>query len=431
MGSLWSIALKRCRLTVRSGWFLGAWAVGGVMTVATVSVSWLNYQERVSLFEARELARELAVDGAQTWRGVELGVERPPDPLSLLSRGVGEELGSSATVRGAFGPVAYSRRDAPAADEARRGNPDFAWALALVVGFTCVFSGHAVINGEKQKGTLKQQLARGLPRSSLLLGEFLGGLLTVAVPCAVLFLGFSTWAVLAGPGLTGEDWPRVGLWFVLVVLYGCFWLAASLALSVVCREPATSLVAGVLAWAVSAALYPQLAGWAAARAAPPVPGQYEHLADTRPGLSPGRAGAERTSDGDRDRSLARRNARSAEYRLYRRFAALLPVTAMLDAGQVLAGTSPADHERFLRHVDDAERSFGAWQAEKLERYPEREFRMDSRVPLDIEGLPEPVWQDASLTWSLRQAGLPLAALVFGATGLVLVAGVGFERLDVR
>lgn len=423
---MWIIALKRIRLSLRNGWFLGTWAVGVVIAVATVWVSWIDYQERVRLFEASRLGGQMAVERAGSYAALELGIERPPGPLGLLSRGVGEQLGSRAAIPGRFGEPRITRRDQPVAEDARRLNVDLSWALALVVGFSCLFAGHAVVNGEREKGTLKQQIAKGMPRSTLLLGEFVGGALSVALPCALLLLGFLVWVASGvGPHLEGEEWWRAGLFFGLVALYGWFWLAFSLLSSVVFRQVETSLVVGVLAWAFCFALYPQFLGWAVSRFTPDVPGAGASF------QVPSAGSGSENLDADRSASMERRNVQALEHRRYRRLAALLPVTAFLDGGQLLAGTSAADHEHFRRHVDAAERSFIAWQVGKVALHPNREYVWVLGESLDIGGLPEPVYEPVSIGDALRQASLPAGALAFGTVGLLIAAGVGLERLDVR
>lgn len=417
------VMLKRCRLSLRNGWFLSTWCIGGILAFSAVSVSWVGFQERSSLYEASRLGHQARAERASNYRVLEIGLDRPPTPLSLLNRGVGERLGSSAVIPGRYGAVGLSRRDQPVTHSAYRANVDLSWVLALVVGFTSVFFAHGVINGERRQGTLKQQLARGLPRSSLLLGEFLGAVLMVALPCALLLLGFATWAACGGPALEGAEWLRLLLFFPLVVLYGCFWISLSLVLSVVCRESDTALVLGILAWVIAAVLYPAGAGWSAARLAPPVSDPYGAA------VSPVQGARENTAD--RNRMLARRNAHSREFRRYRALAALMPVTAFLHAGQTLATTSAADHQRFLEIVDEAERTFMAWQAEKLARHPDREFRVRPDEALNIEGLPESAYRPVSVLESLRESRLSVGALALGTVFLLLGAMRGLEGLDVR
>ena len=163
---------------------------------------------------------------------------------------------------------------------------------------------------------------------------------------------------------------------------------------------------------------------------PSVPERFEEMlaVDLAQEVSPAREDLE----DDRSRRLERRNALSREYRQYRGLAALSPVTAFLDAGQTLAGTSAADHEQFLRAVDRAEISFESWQSEKLAKYPERDYAYKyGAPPLDVAGLPEPVFTPVRVGRSLSQAGLPAGALLFGAAALLSVALVGLERLDAR
>ncbi len=411
------IALKRCRLSARNGWLLGAWAVGAALAAATVWVGWIGYGERVDLFEGNRIAQRVKAEDATVYVGVEIGFERPPTPLSLISRGVGEDLGVSARIRGRYREPELARRDRPRTGAARRLNADLAWTFALVLGFTGVFAGHGVINGERRAGTLKLQLRSGLPRPHLLLGEFLGGLIVVAIPLLLFCLGFLAWAATAGPSLDGREWLRVLLFFGLATLYGAFWVALSLCLSVFLRQRETSLLVGILIWVSSAALYQPLAGWAATRAAPPA-------------LEAAAASADRDVAARRAAIRTRRNVRAEQYMRYRTLASLGPVTAFQEAARLVATTSVDDHIAFLADVDDVERRFIAWQAEKLERYPERENTMHSgQEALDIGGLPAPEYRPLPVEASLRGAALPVGALSLFTT-LLLVGGViGFEKLD--
>ncbi len=144
------VALKRCRLSARNGWLLGAWSVGAALSAASVWVGWIGHQERVDLYEGSRIAQRMKAEDAAMYVRVEIGFERPPTPLSLISRGVGEDLGVSARIRGRYGEPELARRDRPRTGAARGLDADLAWTLALVLGFTGVFAGHGVINGERR-----------------------------------------------------------------------------------------------------------------------------------------------------------------------------------------------------------------------------------------------------------------------------------------
>ncbi len=425
---IWRVVVKRCRLSLRNGWFLAAWVVTVVLATLVVAVGWLDFQEREGLFTASRNGRVVRAEEANVYASVEIGLDRPPAVLGLISRGTGEELGSSATIRGRFGATELTRRSRSAAVLGDHSSGDLLYVLAQVLGFVCIFFAHGVVNGERLDGTLRQQLAYGLPRARLILGEFLGGWLTAAVPLVLVFAGFTLWTVVGGPQLAPDEPLRLLLLFGLVLLYSALWIAVALALSVTCRQTGTSLLLGLLFWVFTAVLYPSLAAWTAEKIAPldPVLLARTDSASVQPSEDE-RVGAERLGA-----NHGLRNDRSRQHRLYRNLASLLPVTALLDAGTLLATTSVDDHLRFLAEVDRAEQAMLRWQEEIVARYPDRVRSYSwGQPPLDLGSLPQPRYSPHSLGWSLRAAALPMSSLFFFlALGLV-IAIVGIERMDVR
>ncbi len=105
--------------------------------------------------------------------------------------------------------------------------------------------GHDLIVSEHEEGTLRLVLAGGVSRTRFLIGKFLGGCLTLAVP---LLLGF----VIAGTviGLAAKDadiTPFLRLALSGLIL-GILFLGIGLLISVLCRTRVQSLVVVLLAW---------------------------------------------------------------------------------------------------------------------------------------------------------------------------------------
>ncbi len=105
--------------------------------------------------------------------------------------------------------------------------------------------GHDLIVSENEEQTLRLVLAGGVSRTRFLIGKFIGGCLTLAVP---LLLGF----IIAGTviGLAAKDagiTPFLRLALSGLTL-GIVFLGIGLMISVLCRTRVQSLVAALLAW---------------------------------------------------------------------------------------------------------------------------------------------------------------------------------------
>ena len=105
--------------------------------------------------------------------------------------------------------------------------------------------GHDLIVGENEERTLRLLLASGVSRNRLLLGKFIGGCLTLAVP---LVAGF----VIAGAvvGFASKDsgiWPLVRLGLSSLSL-GMVFVAFGLAISSFCKSRVQAIVAALLTW---------------------------------------------------------------------------------------------------------------------------------------------------------------------------------------
>lgn len=108
--------------------------------------------------------------------------------------------------------------------------------------------GHDLIVNEREEGTLRLLLAGGVSRWSCLLGKFLGGCFTLAVP---LVLGFAIAGTVVG--LSAKDngiAPFLRLAASGLVL-GIIFLGLGLAVSTFCRTRVQSLVTALLLWCMA------------------------------------------------------------------------------------------------------------------------------------------------------------------------------------
>jgi len=105
------------------------------------------------------------------------------------------------------------------------------------------------INGEFNRRTLSRVLAQPIYRDALLLGKFLGALLSLTIALVAL------WLLVIGLGLlllglppSTEEMVRMLGFLVATIAYGGVWLALAMLFSVLFRAPATAALAGLGTW---------------------------------------------------------------------------------------------------------------------------------------------------------------------------------------
>src|SRR5215510_5726942 len=128
--------------------------------------------------------------------------------------------------------------------------PAFVFFLAILVPLIAIALSFDSINGEFNRRTLSRVLAQPVYRDALLLGKFLGGLLTLTmVFSAIWLLIFGIGIFKLGVPPTSEETGRA-LWFLLgTIFYGGIWMALAMMFSTVFRSSATAALASIAVWA--------------------------------------------------------------------------------------------------------------------------------------------------------------------------------------
>lgn len=127
------------------------------------------------------------------------------------------------------------------------------------------------LSAERERGTLRLCLAKSISRPALLVGKFLGALITVLIAFyfAVLFnlaiISTESWAQLGG-----ADWGRVGLIVLIASCYAGIFIAVGLTVSAITRESRLSLVVLLLIWVTVVVFMPSTLGTLSAKWMPSV-----------------------------------------------------------------------------------------------------------------------------------------------------------------
>jgi len=228
-------------------------AVGGFVFVGKYkqqsSDYWTKTNENLAGFkeQSRQLYR-LAFYEQSVWR--------KPKLLALCSEGFEKSLPNCF-------PFDVFSRDLPAIKG--RGNftlshfssIDWVFIVSMILSFLALVFTYDSISGEKEDGTLRQMLANTIPRHEVLLGKYLGVVLTIGIP---LFIGLLVSLIIVVASnvavISGLDWSKILTIVLVSFLYLSIFILLGMFVSSRTAYPANSMVMLLLIWVVVVVLIP-------------------------------------------------------------------------------------------------------------------------------------------------------------------------------
>ena len=138
---------------------------------------------------------------------------------------------------------------------------DWTFIIGLVMSFMAILFTYDAISGERETGTLSLLMANSVSRATVLLGKFVGALFTILIP---LFIGILLNLMVVNASrlvsLSGDEWARVGIIFVISVIYISIFLWLGLFISSQFSNSSSSLLVLLLIWIVFVVLIPNTMG---------------------------------------------------------------------------------------------------------------------------------------------------------------------------
>ena len=138
---------------------------------------------------------------------------------------------------------------------------DWVLVISVVLSFVAILFTFDAISGERERGTLRLILSNSVPRSQILIGKFLGALLSIGLPFLMgalinLFLLNATSHI----SLETRDWGQLGVIFLIAMVYTSIFIALGVLISARVNQPEISLTILLLIWAVFVVLTPNTLG---------------------------------------------------------------------------------------------------------------------------------------------------------------------------
>jgi ABC-type transport system involved in multi-copper enzyme maturation permease subunit len=241
------MAAKELKEAFQSGRVALAGVVMAALLVLSMFLMYRDFQERLENFD---LIRPEPTESVAVLR---------PNPLSILARGLDDAMGRSFELSVVLISIGTTQQ---AANElfALVRPPDVLYITQVVFSLLAMLAAFDLFSGEKEGGTLRMLVASGISRGQMLAGKWLGGLLAILLPYAVVAVaGMLALAVLPGLALEAPHWLRALAFFLLGGLYLAFSFTLGLAISAWTKRAASTLVIGLFTWVCLVFVVPNVA----------------------------------------------------------------------------------------------------------------------------------------------------------------------------
>jgi len=231
-----------------------------VLAVLAAYIGSLDYNARLDSYQTKLKLTRASIAETRVYSFLRPTIYRPPEPLSVLNRGQEGRLGTDYGVSIDVEPTE--------AEGQNRGNEylaifsevDLTVVVAVILGLLALLFTFDSVSGEREAGMLKLTLSYAVSRSQFLLGKFLGAWLTLMIPTAVACMLSVLVVWMAAEVRFGSlEYARLGLLFLLYVLYLTVMLLLGLVVSAFVHRSFVALVFCTFAWFLCVTIVPNLA----------------------------------------------------------------------------------------------------------------------------------------------------------------------------
>ena len=136
---------------------------------------------------------------------------------------------------------------------------DWAFVIGYVLSLIALLFTFDSVAGERERGTLRLILANSVPRHTVLVGKFLGALMSISIPFALtVLINLLVLSTSSTISLGTDAWGRLGIIFFVGLLYISLFLALGLLVSARVQRSAVSLVMLLLTWVTLVVFMPSV-----------------------------------------------------------------------------------------------------------------------------------------------------------------------------
>jgi ABC-type transport system involved in multi-copper enzyme maturation permease subunit len=399
--------------------------------------------------------------------GIAMKISKPPQVLGTVVTGIEEAVGRVAPVNIAADPNLIESKYSSNPVFAVFGALDLMFIVKIVLSLFAILFTYDAIVGEKEKGTLKLALSNDVPRDRLILGKAIGGYISLLLPLLIpLLLSLLFLLIVPDVSLSGQDWGRLLLIFLMFFLYLSVFFSLGLFVSARTTRSSTSFLVLLFVWVIIVMVIPKAAVVTAGQIKP-IPSVHEITAKKDAFLQQIQSEGQKTAlewvqknrpDAEKDpkafqdkyiqyvqnlqqeltTKIDENNAvlerdyqqkRRAQQALAINLSRISPASALTFGSMTLARTGVHEFDRFLASVRAYKPIYTKWINSKLgESY---NLQTGEQRTISIDDMPQHVYEPEWLSRSFVRTIPDFALLTVMIIVFFVGAYVSFLHYDVR
>ncbi|MFC1543187.1 ABC transporter permease subunit [Candidatus Neomarinimicrobiota bacterium] len=266
---IWRIVWKEVLSNIKTLRFSIGTVLFLSLLVIFTSILISDYRYKLQNFNEFVLNNDEELTQLMTYQNLKPTVYKPPEILALFNKGLVDNIRNSTQI---------SIGDVPDFESASTStNPllsvfqifDITLIFKIVISIFTLLLVYDSISGEKEDRTLALLLSNNLPRYKLLLGKFIGGMITITIPIAIgIILQGIILAVSPLISLSASDWLRIILIYFISLITVAVLFNLGLFISSVTRAASDTLILLLFVWVIIVLVIPNASTYLASQSQP-------------------------------------------------------------------------------------------------------------------------------------------------------------------
>ncbi|MDE0424760.1 MAG: ABC transporter permease subunit [Candidatus Poribacteria bacterium] len=265
MATLWLVIQRELISNILTSRFTIGFLICLMSTAAAVFVQVEDYEKRLAAYHIAVQEHQETVRTWDLYSQINPKAHRKPNPLSIFNVGM-EKSGADMVSIQLATPIWEKEAQKHGSD-----NPflsiflaiDVIFVFKIVLSALAILFAYNTISGEHEDGTLKLVLSNPIPRDTLVIGKYLGGMLSL-FPIVIVSFIVGTLIAYASPAtdFNSADMFRLVAVLIVSLLYVSTCYLLGMLLSVWTKEATTTLILSMFIWGILTIVHSNIATFA-------------------------------------------------------------------------------------------------------------------------------------------------------------------------